>query len=141
LADLEPAQTLKNRLGTLTPVTPENVLSKLKLSFVDAQLDAAREQLTITFEGNGADPNKKNVGGIDLNTLNLKLQIKRDDQGIPLPLQFQDVGNINVEGFVPTIIDITPVTNLPVLMGLNDNATQPTAGLDVQPVEKYARLD
>jgi 6-phosphogluconolactonase/glucosamine-6-phosphate isomerase/deaminase/CheY-like chemotaxis protein len=89
----------------------------------------------------GQFPAQPKYGGIDLNTANLKLQIKRDGNGIALPLQMQDVSNIKVDGFVPTIIEIKPVTNLPVLMGLNDNPAQPTAALDSQPVEKYARLE
>ncbi len=80
-------------------------------------------------------------GGIDLDTSNFKLQIKRDEGGIPLPLQMQDISNIHIEGFVPTIIEITPVTNLPVLMGLNDSTGQPIAMSDDILSEKYARLE
>lgn len=60
-------------------------------------------------------------GGIDLNPVNLNLQIKRDGNGVPLPVEFQDIPNINVNGFVPVIINITPVTNLPLLLGTNTN--------------------
>jgi len=67
----------------------------------------------------GADDFTK--GGIDLNPANLNLQIKRDGNGVPLPIQFQDIPNINVEGFLPVIIQITPVTNLPLLFGIKTN--------------------
>jgi CheY-like chemotaxis protein len=87
------------------------------------------------------DAATRKVGGIDIGNITSKLQIKRDDSGIPLPMQFQDIGNINIEGFVPTILEITPVTNLPLLMGLNENANEPTAALDQKPAAKYARLD
>jgi len=52
-------------------------------------------------------------GGIDLNAALLNLQIKRDGIGVPLPLDMQDLEGINIDGFVPVIMDITPVTALP----------------------------
>ena len=63
---------------------------------------------------------KDEVGGIDLNPLLMDLQIKRDGNGIPLPLPQQPVENMNIDGFVPVIIHIAPVTNLPLLLGLAD---------------------
>ena len=64
-------------------------------------------------------------GGIDLNPVNLDLQIKRDGNGVPLPLEFQDIPNINVNGFIPVIINITPVTNLPLLLSFNAHPEEP----------------
>lgn len=58
------------------------------------------------------------VGGIDLNPANLNMQIKRDGNGVVLPLEMQDVENIQVEGFVPVIIEIVPITTLPILTEL-----------------------
>ena len=53
-------------------------------------------------------------GGIDLNSANLNFQIKRDGKGVPLPLSQQDMSMLNsIEGFIPTIIEIRPVTTLP----------------------------
>jgi hypothetical protein len=57
-------------------------------------------------------------GGIDLNPANLNLQIKRDDAGVPLPLQFQDIPNIRINGLVPVIINIVPVADVPMLLGV-----------------------
>ena len=65
--------------------------------------------------------NLNDVGGIDLNPANLNLHIKRDGNGIALPIEFQDVSNINVNGFTPVIINIQPVSNLPLLLGANIN--------------------
>ena len=62
----------------------------------------------------------KNLGGIDLAAINNNLQIKRDGQGTPLPLPEQDIPNINIEGLIPIIINISPVKNLPLLLGLAD---------------------
>lgn len=53
---------------------------------------------------------EKDVGGIDLNPDHLNLQIKRDDNGIPLPVHLQNVENIDIEGLTPVIINIVPTT-------------------------------
>ena len=58
------------------------------------------------------------TGGIDLSRARMNLQIKRDENGVPLPLNMQPIENINIEGLQPVIINITPVTNLPMLLGL-----------------------
>ncbi len=60
-------------------------------------------------------------GGIDLNPALLNLQIKRDGNGVPLPLPMQPIERMNIEGFIPVIINITPVTNLPLLLGIADD--------------------
>ena len=59
----------------------------------------------------------KKTGGIDFRVRSINLQIKRDGKGVPIPLQLQDVKNINIEGLYPVIINITPATfqSLPLL--------------------------
>ena len=73
----------------------------------------------------GADPDRN--GGIDLNSANLNMLIKRDarlpggasggqGKGVPLPLVQQDLAQLSqVEGFVPLIKEISPLTALPIL--------------------------
>ena len=51
-------------------------------------------------------------GGIDFNSTNLDLQIKRDGHGVPLPINQQDLEHINIDGLVPIIINIRPATSL-----------------------------
>ncbi len=59
-------------------------------------------------------------GGIDLNSANMDLQIKRDGKGVPLPMQFQDMEKLqSIEGFMPVIIKIVPVTSMPFLSQLH----------------------
>ncbi len=67
----------------------------------------------------------QDLGGIDLNPRNFNLQIKRDGKGVPLPVEFQDVEHINVRGFIPVIIKITPVSNLRLLLGMAENKELP----------------
>ncbi|MCD4780671.1 MAG: UTP--glucose-1-phosphate uridylyltransferase [Candidatus Omnitrophica bacterium] len=63
------------------------------------------------------------VGGIDLNPALLDLQIKRDGNGFPLPLEQQPIDNMQIEGFLPVIINVTPINSLPLLLGLSDEET------------------
>lgn len=71
---------------------------------------------------------EKSVGGIDLNPMNINFRIKRDDKNIPFPVEFQDIENLDIRGFTPVIINITPVTSLPVLLG---KKTEPRELLEV----------
>ncbi len=59
------------------------------------------------------------VGGINFNPAILDLQIKRNSNGVPLKLEFQSIENINIEGFIPVIIDVVPVS-LPSLLEINN---------------------
>ena len=59
-----------------------------------------------------------------MNPALLDLQIRRDGNGVPLPLPQQPIENMHIEGFLPIIINVTPVTNLPMLLGLADAATE-----------------
>jgi hypothetical protein len=52
---------------------------------------------------------KTQVGGIDLNSSLLNLQIKRDGNGVALPIGEQDWSKIDIQGFIPVIYNIQPV--------------------------------
>jgi len=54
-------------------------------------------------------------GGIDMNSANLNLQIKRDGNGVPLPVSQQDLENIHIDGLVPVILEIRPAAASPIL--------------------------
>ncbi len=71
-----------------------------------------------------ASPETTNVGGINLNAALLDLQIKRDGQGIPLPSFQQPIGDMKIDGFLPVIIDIAPIQNIPFFISLNEEASQ-----------------
>jgi len=60
------------------------------------------------------------IGGIDLNPELLDLQIRRDGNGIPLPVGQQPIYNMKIDGFFPVIINIMPVVTSPLLLGLLD---------------------
>lgn len=52
------------------------------------------------------------VGGIDFNAANLNMQIKRDGNGMVLPLDQQDLENIRIDGLIPIILDIKPAVGV-----------------------------
>lgn len=59
-------------------------------------------------------------GGIDLNPTILSTEIKRNGRGVIIPTFKGPVPDLkSVEGFIPNIINVTPITNLQFLLGLD----------------------
>jgi len=63
-------------------------------------------------------------GGINLDPALLDLQIKRDGKGIPLPINQQPIYDMHIEGFLPVIINVAPVS-VPLLLGFDQTEQQP----------------
>jgi len=59
------------------------------------------------------------VGGIDLSRTFESLNIKMDQSGSPLPVEFQDIDQIHIRGLIPVIINVVPVQNVSTLLGIN----------------------
>lgn len=58
---------------------------------------------------------EKDLGGIDFNSANLAMLIKRDGKGVVLPLAQQDLAQLsNIEGLEPEILSIKPASQSPV---------------------------
>ncbi len=82
----------------------------------------------------------KRVGGINFDPALLDLQIKRDGKGVPLPFP-QQPADMRIEGFLPVIINVTPI-NLPLVLGLVDEGEknrQETSHLRLQPLDVHKR--
>ena len=83
------------------------------------------------------------VGGIDFTSKYLDIDIQRDDQGIPVPLTPTQLQQIDIPGLIPVIIDIQPITNLPLLLGMVDENGYPTDpstdALAREPHQPYTR--
>lgn len=62
---------------------------------------------------------QKPPGGIDLSSLFLDLKVKHDETGMPLPVDEQPAELFHIDGLVPVILDIQPVS-LPMLLGFNE---------------------
>jgi len=65
---------------------------------------------------------EKPLGGINLSPDIYDMQIRRDESGTPLPIHQQptQIQNFKISGLFPVIINITPVTNLPLILGINE---------------------
>ena len=63
----------------------------------------------------------------------MDLRIKRDGKGIPLPFNLQPAEIMNIEGFIPVIINVTPVMNVPLLLGFDMPEEKPTNSADSDP--------
>lgn len=78
----------------------------------------------------------KNLGGINLNPNLIDLQIRRDGEGIPLPVDQQGIKNMNIDGFLPVIINVQPINNLQWLLGLSEGG-KPVAQKEKQEVSGF----
>ncbi|MCA9402642.1 MAG: hypothetical protein KC897_02575, partial [Candidatus Omnitrophica bacterium] len=131
---------LVRNLGTLTGGSVENINLAFSIpsasdflkhianvSEVNRRSQEPAETVTVAAADAAvtAEVKPDTTGGIDLNPRMLDLQIKRDSEGIPLPVNQQPLENMNVTGFVPLIINVTPMTNLPLLFGMNESDQPP----------------
>ncbi|MCB9757730.1 MAG: hypothetical protein H6753_04810 [Candidatus Omnitrophica bacterium] len=66
----------------------------------------------------------KNVGGIDLSAERMDLKIKRDGNGVVLPIADQDLQNLRIDGLTPVLLNVAPATpaSVPFLMNLGNAA-------------------
>lgn len=75
----------------------------------------------ISEKAKGRDSAMTAPGGIDFNPKALDLNIKRDGRGLPLPVSQQPIEMFeNLDGFTPIIINIAPIQNLPLILGLKE---------------------
>jgi hypothetical protein len=59
-----------------------------------------------------ASQKKTPVGGIDMGSDHLTINIKVDSDGMPLAVRFQDPVMVNIQGLSPVIRDITPINSM-----------------------------
>jgi len=95
------------------------------MTAMGAEEAISHQPSAIRFKADGLGP-KANKGGIDLNPALLDLQIRYDDNGQLLPLNQQPLMQMKIEGFIPVIINVTPVYNLPLLLGWVDEPGEET---------------
>jgi len=86
-------------------------------------------------------------GGIDLNPNAIDMQLEKESgQGFEFPVSsLEQIESLrNVEGFLPTIINIVPIINLPLLLGLDTNSSDEpmqSSANERTPINTYARKD
>lgn len=62
--------------------------------------------------------NGKDVGGIDLNPQMINLETQGESSGFQSTFNPRDLEGIHINGLFPVIINITPISNVPQLMGI-----------------------
>ncbi|MBF0570721.1 MAG: hypothetical protein HQL12_02495 [Candidatus Omnitrophica bacterium] len=110
----------RENLLTLNPSVADNIRKNISTVYIALTGKRPGDKAMVTAASPIADKASLAAkGGIDLNSANLHLQIKRDGRGVPLPLAQQDMGRLmQIQGFVPEIIEIKPAVNLPILSEL-----------------------
>ena len=127
---IEDEVIIKNPFGDQTKPKGKNAFLRWTTSL---------DQYTMVNSENGRDPINwihakastkpdkaalSKYGGIDFNSANFNLKIKRNDYGAPLPLAQQDMAQLNnLEGFEPVIIQIRPAFNAPLLNKLQQESS------------------
>ena len=86
---------------------------------VYTMLDRFKVALVAENQKSASSPiGEEKVGGIDLNPGQIDFQIKRDGNGVPLPFDLQPIEIMQIDGFVPVIINVTPIMSVPLLSSL-----------------------
>jgi len=117
----------------------------IKLTIIDITLPVDKEKRFENMDillseimaeaGQSSSPvERDDIGGIDMNPNNLNLQTQGGRFDLKLPLNSIDLQNIRIDGFTPVIINVTPLTNLPLLLGLvDDEDTEDTENVHITP--------
>jgi hypothetical protein len=66
----------------------------------------------------------ENPGGIDLNPEKINMETRGEKIQFDMPESFRNMDPSTIEGFIPVIINITPVTSIPLLLGVTEEEKQ-----------------
>ena len=75
-------------------------------------------------------------GGINFDSAIMTLEIKKDKNGVALPIDQQDIQSIKIDGFIPVIIQVSPI-NIYTLLGFVDEGNKE----EKHHFDKYSVLD
>ena len=108
---------------------PNNILAEFKNQGVNRLTDGLwrlePEGQDKAMLGKNENVKKDPVGGIDMDPTMINLEIKRNGKGIPMPVPVFPAGNIRIDGLLPVIINIQPVSNLQLLLGMASDSQSP----------------
>jgi len=110
-----------HQLATIS-VNDQGEVEIVNITNSSIRVDVNDQAMLLTVTESKSSPEH---GGINLDAGLLDLQIKRDENGVPLPMPKQSLETINIDGFVPVIINITPVTNMLFLIGAEEGQKEP----------------
>lgn len=118
--------TITGALGKINNFNNLLALAKQVASSAAGQAVVAVGVPQLTQQANDVSSSAA-VGGIDFDPSLLNLQIKRNGKGVPLPLDQQNLENINIEGLYPVIINMQPATiqNFPFLSSVEKQEKVP----------------
>lgn len=107
-------------------VEPFLLMDKTQIASAQRKLASAESrqgpQEPAAAQGGDEAMLSKNVGGIDLNPNAFTLESTGEASGLYLPMDPQRLEQFKrVEGFYPFILNIAPVTNLPILLGVAED--------------------
>ena len=135
--------SLKEAADISSEILPPDELEKRNVHFKElmAPIIAEAQQAVLSGATDAATLSVDNdtKGGIDLNPTILSTEIKRTGRGVIIPAFKGAVPDLKgMEGFVPNIINVTPITNLQFLLGLdmksNENLQKQSQKKDKWPV-------
>lgn len=102
-------------------------LEEMKKFFADILRSNIELAKVLNFlKENTAKGNSSQLGGIDLNPTHFDLE--RQGSASPIQFDLKNFENIEIDGLYPVIINIAPVTNLPLLLGVRQES-QPQLSL------------
>ena len=105
----------KKGKGKKTSQIQGNETGESKSNHVLASVEPSPDQAQLTQE---LVREEKNPGGIDLTRKRLNLQTQGEGIEFNLPFDPNNLEKIPINGLTPVIFQITPVTDLPLLLGL-----------------------
>ena len=73
----------------------------------------------------GDNAQMSDVGGIDLNPNMLDLETQGKAIEFDIPFDSETILNMPIDGFSPIIFQITPINNVPFLLGISEKEEQP----------------
>jgi len=126
-------------LGVLPDRRENESLMHVEREKVAAEWEKIYKQMVEADEG-GDPASLTTTGGINFDPALLDLQIKRDGNGVPLPLIQQPIENLRINGFLPVIINVSPVS-IPFLLGEADSKEhEETNDISYDPIPNHPRF-
>ena len=115
-----------------------------KAALTDAAMVTAPAMTDLTLDARRKRQDVKN-GGIDFNPENLNIDVEQNGEGFVMPAfdpaMLKGINPATIEGFVPVIINVAPVTNLPLLLGIVDETTPFNSAQDQNTSKDLSFLD
>ena len=122
---IEARFTRREVSGDITEVLKERMErsqeSKEEDELADVAMMAGKDE-GVGFVDLDLEEGKEMQGGIDFKGLGV--EVEREGEEIEIPVNMEMIENMEFEGFTPVIINITPTTNLPFLLGVSEDGKE-----------------